>query len=59
MKPIRYILATVMLLAAAGGCSQVKEPWVTGEHQLKQERARSAEAQEVLVHRLWVGQTDR
>ena len=58
MKPIRYILA-IVLLAAAGGCSQVKEPWVTAEHQLKQERARSAETLEVLVHRLWMGQTDR
>ena len=58
MKPIRYILA-IVLLAAAGGCSLVKEPWVTAEHQLKQERARSAETLEVLVHRLWMGQTDR
>jgi hypothetical protein len=58
MKPIRYILA-IVLLAAAGGCSQVKEPWVTAEHQLKQERARSAETLEVLVHRLWMGQADR
>ncbi|MBI5580094.1 MAG: hypothetical protein HY895_13140 [Deltaproteobacteria bacterium] len=58
MKPIRYILA-IVLLAAAGGCSQVKEPWVTGDHQLKQERARSGEVHEVLVHRLWMGQTDR
>jgi len=59
MKPIRYILASLLMLAAAGGCSQVKEPWVTGDDQLKQERARSAEAQEVLVHRLWMGQSDR
>jgi hypothetical protein len=58
MKPIRYILA-IVLLVATGGCSQVKEPWVTAEHQLKQERARSAETLEVLVHRLWIGQTDR
>lgn len=58
MKPIRYILA-IVLLVPAGGCSQVKEPWVTAEHQLKQERARSAETLEVLVHRLWIGQTDR
>ena len=29
MNPIRYILAA-LLLAAAGGCSQVQEPWVTG-----------------------------
>jgi hypothetical protein len=59
MNPIRYILAALLLLAAAGGCSQVQEPWVTGEHQLKQERARSAEAQEILVHRLRMGQADR
>jgi hypothetical protein len=59
MQPIRYILAIVLLLAAAGGCSQVKDPWVAADHQLKQERARSAEAQEVLVHRLWIGQIDR
>jgi len=58
MQPIRYILV-VMLLAAAGGCSPVKEPWVTGDDQLKQERTRSAEDHEALVHRLWVGQTDR
>ena len=58
MKPIRYILA-IVLLVAAGGCSQVKEPWVTAEHQFKQERARSAETLEVLVHRLWMDQTDR
>jgi len=58
MKPFRYILAS-LLLVAAGGCSPVKEPWVTGDHQLKQERVRSAEAQEVLVHRLWMGQADR
>ena len=58
MKPIRYILAIVLLVAAAG-CSQVKEPWVTGDHQLKQERERSEEAQEILVHRLWMGQADR
>jgi hypothetical protein len=59
MKPICYILGIVLLLAAAGGCSQIKEPWVAADHQLKQERARSVEAQEVLVHRLWLGQTDR
>jgi len=59
MKPIRCILAIMLLLAAAGGCSQVKEPWVTGDDQLIQERARSAEAQEDLVHRLRMGQTDR
>jgi hypothetical protein len=59
MKPIRYILAIVLLLAVAGGCSQVKEPWVAAEHQLKQERARSAETLEILVHRLWMGQADR
>lgn len=58
MNPIRYILAA-LLLAAAGGCSQVQEPWVTGEHQLQQERSRPAEAQEILVHRLRMGQTDR
>lgn len=59
MKPIRYILAIVMLLAIAGGCSQVQEPWVTSDDQLRQERARSAEDHEVLVHRLWMDQTDR
>jgi hypothetical protein len=59
MKPIYRILALVLLLAAAGGCSQVGEPWVTGDHQLRQERGRSPEAQHALVHRLWMGQSDR
>jgi hypothetical protein len=58
MEPIRYILA-IVLLVTAGGCPQVKEPWVTDDGQLKLERARSAETQEVLVHRLWMGQADR
>ena len=59
MKPIRGILTIMLLLAAAGGCSQVNEPWVTSDDQLIQERARSAEVQEVLVHRLRTGQADR
>jgi hypothetical protein len=59
MQPIRYILVIMLLTAVAGGCSPVQEPWVTGADQLKQERARSAEDQQVLVHRLWMGQDDR
>ena len=59
MKPLRYILA-IVLLATASGCSQVKEPWVAGERQLNQERGAIARGQEALLaHRLWMGQTDR
>ena len=52
-------ILTVVALLLAAGCSPVNEPWVRGDDQLKQERARSAEAFVELRERLAYTQNDR
>ena len=56
----RFLMGSIMLaVIAAAGCEQVHEPWVPNPHQLAQERARTADARQVLRHRLMDVQTDR
>jgi hypothetical protein len=58
MKLVYCIVAAALVIAVAG-CSRVQEPWAVGNDHLKAERARTADTQEALLHRLWSVQTDR
>ena len=53
------IVGLAVACLAAVACSPVSEPWVQGDEQLKQERARSAESFTELRERLAYTQNDR
>lgn len=57
MKHMRCILL-IMLILAAAGCERIHSPWV-GKNELRQERARTPQQEQILKWRLERGQTDR
>ncbi len=52
-----FLLTAALLLTA--GCSGVQDPWVSGDQQLSEERARSAQQAKDLRERLASVQVDR
>lgn len=54
--PVALIFAGLLLIS---GCQRIQEPWVRGDNQLQQERARSDAVRQELRHRLLRVQTDR
>jgi hypothetical protein len=53
------VLAIALVMALAGCDARVNEPWVAGDEDLKEERARAADTTRGLRERLLTTQIDR